>query len=139
MDDHALHAHLIGQQGSRRALNTPALVIDRDALARNVETMAAFAAAKGVRLRPHAKTHKSAHIAKMQIAAGAVGVCCAKLGEAETLSDAGIENILLTSPVVAAPAIERLMALNARTNGLMVVADHPANVDALAAAARGAA
>jgi D-serine deaminase-like pyridoxal phosphate-dependent protein len=139
MNDYDLHAHLIGQQGARRALNTPALIIDRDTLARNIAVMAAFAAAKGVRLRPHAKTHKSAHIAKLQIEAGAVGVCCAKLGEAEALAEMGVENILLTSPVVHAPAIERLAALHAGAEGLMVVADHPTNVDALAAAVRGAA
>jgi D-serine deaminase-like pyridoxal phosphate-dependent protein len=138
MNDYDLHAHLIGQQGARRALNTPALIIDRDTLARNIAVMAAFAAAKGVRLRPHAKTHKSAHIAKLQVEAGATGVCCAKLGEAEALAEMGVENVLLTSPVVHAPAIERLAALHAGAKGLMVVADHPANVDAIEAAVRGA-
>jgi D-serine deaminase-like pyridoxal phosphate-dependent protein len=138
MNDYDLHAHLIGQQGARRTLNTPALIIERDTLARNIAVMAAFASAKGVRLRPHAKTHKSAHIAKLQIEAGAVGVCCAKLGEAEALAEMGVKNILLTSPVVHAPAIERLAALHAGAIGLTVVADHPANVDALAAAVRDA-
>src|SRR3954469_5538390 len=59
---------------------TPALILDRAALERNVAAMAAFAAERGVALRPHAKTHKSAEIARRQIAAGAVGICCAKLG-----------------------------------------------------------
>ncbi|HWU79934.1 MAG TPA: DSD1 family PLP-dependent enzyme, partial [Caulobacter sp.] len=72
MTDHDLHASLIGAQGSRRALNTPVLVIDRPALERNIARMADFAASKGVKLRPHAKTHKSVDIAKLQIAAGAV-------------------------------------------------------------------
>ena len=105
-----LHGHLIGRQGSRRDLNTPALVVDLDALERNIATMAAFARAAGVTLRPHAKTHKSAAIARLQIAAGAVGVCCAKLGEAEALTDAGVDGILITSPVVGAPAVARLAA-----------------------------
>ena len=91
-----LHAHLIGRQGSRRSLNTPALVIDVEALDRNIAAMAAFAAANGLKLRPHAKTHKSVDIARRQIAAGAIGQCCAKLGEAEALADGGVENILIT-------------------------------------------
>lgn len=128
-----LHQHLIGQQGSRRSLNTPALIVDLDVLDRNIATMAQRAAAAGVALRPHAKTHKCAAIARRQIAAGAAGVCCAKLGEAEALTEAGIEGILITSPVVCAPAVERLAALAGRANGLMATCDHPAAVDALAA------
>ncbi len=94
--------------------------------------MAAFARREGVALRPHAKTHKSVQIARRQIAAGAVGVCCAKLGEAEALSDGGIENILITSPVVGTLGVERLAALAPRSPGLMAAVDHPDAVDALA-------
>ena len=130
-----LHRHLVGQQGSRRSLNTPALVLDLEMLDRNIAEMAAFAKAHGVALRPHSKTHKSADVARRQIAAGALGVCCAKLGEAEALAEQGIENLHITSPVVTPQAIDRLVALNARVAGLMLVVDHPANVDALAAAA----
>src|SRR6185312_6094469 len=111
--DFDLHRHLIGQQGSRMARTTPALVIDRDALERNIAAMASFAKAQGVALRPHAKTHKSADIAKLQLKAGALGVCCAKLGEGEALADGGIETILITSPVVTSQAIARLSALHA--------------------------
>lgn len=136
MSDIDLHKHLIGRQGSRLALNTPVLVIDRDALQRNVEAMGAFARANGMALRPHAKTHKSVEIAKLQLAAGAVGVCCAKLGEAEALAEGGVGNILITSPVVTPQAIERLVKLNGKINELRVVADNPDNVDALAAAAK---
>ena len=135
MDTRALHAPLIGQQGSREALNTPVLVIDRDALERNIARMAEFARGKSVALRPHAKTHKSADIARMQVAAGAIGICCAKLGEAEALAaEGGIENILITSPVVSPPAIARLVELRKNRPGLMVVVDHPDNAAALAAA-----
>jgi D-serine deaminase-like pyridoxal phosphate-dependent protein len=134
-----LHRHLIGQQGSRRSLNTPALVLDLDMLERNIAEMASFARAHKVALRPHAKTHKSADIARRQIAAGALGVCCAKLGEAEALAEAGIESLHITSPVVTPQAIDRLMALNAKVKDLMTVVDHPANVEALAAAAAKAA
>ena len=136
LDDVRLHAHLIGKPGSRSELNTPVLVLDRDVLGRNVEKMAAFAKRSGVALRPHAKSHKSLAIARMQLDAGAVGLCCAKLGEAEVLASGGIPSILITSPVVSAPAIERLIALNGRVSDLMVCVDNPANADMLAAAVR---
>jgi D-serine deaminase-like pyridoxal phosphate-dependent protein len=126
-----LHAHLIGRQGSRAALNTPALVVEVDALERNIAAMAAFARRSGLALRPHAKTHKSAEIARRQIAAGAQGVCCAKLGEAEALTDAGIEGILITSPIAGASAIERLVALATRAPTLRAAVDHPSVVEAL--------
>jgi D-serine deaminase-like pyridoxal phosphate-dependent protein len=132
-----LHGHLIGQPDSRKRLNTPALIVDLDALEANIAAMAAFGRDAGIALRPHAKTHKSADIARLQIAADAVGVCCAKLGEAEALAAEGIGSILLTSPVVAAPAIERLVGLNDRIPDLALVADHPQAVAALAAANHG--
>lgn len=125
MDDRALHAHLIGQQGSRAGLNTPVLVLDADALVRNIAAMQARVAAKGISLRPHAKTHKSVDIARLQIAAGAIGVCCAKIGEAEVMVDGGIGGVLITSPVAAPAAIERLAALAGRADGLMATVDNP--------------
>lgn len=137
-DDLTLHNHLIGRQGSRADLNTPALILDIDALDRNIAHMAGLAAARGVALRPHAKTHKSVDIAKRQIAAGAVGVCCAKIGEAEVLAGGGIAGLLITSPVAAPHAIERLAALATRAEGLMATVDHPevaARIDAALAAA----
>lgn len=134
LDDLRLHRPLLGRPGSRRELNTPVLVIDRDALDRNIRKMADFAKSKGIPLRPHAKTHKSVDIARRQMNEGAVGVCCAKLGEAEALAAGGIGSILLTSPVVTGPAIARLIALNARMDDLMVVIDNPSNVTTLAAA-----
>jgi D-serine deaminase-like pyridoxal phosphate-dependent protein len=134
MNDRDLHAHLINQQGGRRSLNTPVLVIDLDAFERNVAEMAAYAKANGLRLRPHAKTHKCAEIARRQVAAGAVGVCCAKLGEAEEMAAGGIASILITSPVVSDPAIQRLVVLNDRIPDLQVTVDNPDNALALAAA-----
>src|SRR5688572_15140326 len=88
--------------------------------------MAALMADHKISLRPHAKTHKSVDIARRQIAAGAVGQCCAKIGEAEALADGGIEGLLITSPVAAPRAIERLAALAGRSPGLMATVDHPA-------------
>ncbi len=138
MNDNELHGHLVGQQGSRRALNTPVLVVDLDALTRNIAAMAAFAKRHAIALRPHSKTHKSPEIARRQIAAGAIGICCAKIGEAEVLADGGVDTGLhITSPVVSTPAIARLVALNARTTGLMCVVDNIANVRAIGAAAEG--
>jgi 3-hydroxy-D-aspartate aldolase len=128
MGDFELHAHLIGAADSRRQLNTPALVIDIEALDRNIARMAAFARAAGLQLRPHTKTHKSVDIGRRQIAAGAVGLCCAKLGEAEVLADGGLTGLHITSPVVSAPGIARLMRLAARVAGLTVVADNADNV-----------
>lgn len=136
--DRDLHAHLIDQQGSRADLNTPVLVLDVNALDRNIQRMAALAAHHRVGLRPHAKTHKSVDIAKRQIGSGAVGVCCAKIGEAEALSEGGVTGILITSPVAAPRAIERLAVLAARADGLIAVVDHPevaARIDTALAAA----
>jgi D-serine deaminase-like pyridoxal phosphate-dependent protein len=121
----------------RADLPTPAIVLDRAALERNIAKMAGFAAARGVALRPHAKTHKSSAIGRRQIAAGAVGLCCAKLGEAEALAADGLGDLHLTSPVVAPGAIARLIGLHRRIDGLSVVADHPANVRQLDAANAG--
>lgn len=132
-DDPTLHRHLIGQQGSRADLNTPVLVLDADALDRNIAAMAELVAARGVGLRPHAKTHKSVDIAKRQLAAGAAGVCCAKIGEAEVLAGGGVTGILITSPVAAPQAIERLAALANSAEGLMAVVDHPAVATRIAA------
>jgi 3-hydroxy-D-aspartate aldolase len=137
MTDEMMHSHLVGRSGGRREFNTPVLVVDLDALERNIERMAQWAAKHNLSLRPHIKTHKSTEIARLQQKAGAIGFCCAKLGEAEALADNGItDSLLLTSPVTSDPAIQRLIELNARTNGLMCVVDHPQNVKALGEAAR---
>jgi len=128
----------IGVKGSRRHLNTPALLLDLDALERNIAAMAAYAKKAGIQVRPHSKGAKSVGIARRQVSAGAIGICCATLGEAEALASGGIENILITSPVVTPAMIDRLIALNGQSKGLMVVADNPANVEALAAASAAA-
>ncbi|MDB5670993.1 MAG: family PLP-dependent enzyme, partial [Alphaproteobacteria bacterium] len=110
------------------------MVIDLPALDRNIAAMADWALAQGIALRPHAKTHKSGEIARRQIAAGAVGICCAKLGEAEALAAEGVGDILITSPIVSAQAIARLVRLSREVERLAVVVDHPDNVDRIAAA-----
>src|SRR6185295_1493893 len=124
MSTESLNSHLISVPDGRARLQTPALVIDLDAFERNVARMVAHAKKSGIGLRPHAKTHKSAEIARRQIAAGANGICCAKLGEAEALAAQGIDSILLTSPVVTDAGIARLMTLNAQIRELIVVTDN---------------
>src|SRR5688572_17699166 len=93
------------------AVDTPALVIDLDAFERNLDAMAAAARKLGVRLRPHAKTHKSPIIAAAQIARGAVGVCCQKVAEAEVLVAGGVSDVLVSNEVVGARKLERLAQL----------------------------
>jgi len=131
----ALNASLIGHRGSANRLQTPALLIDLDLFEANLRRMQQHCTSHGIALRPHAKTHKSVEIARRQIAAGAVGICCAKLGEAEVMAAGAIDSILITSPIVTPAGIERLVQLNRRQPELLVVVDHPDNVDALAQAA----
>ncbi len=136
MTTQGLNDDLIGNEDAGALLQTPALVIDLDRLERNIAKMAEHAKRHGISLRPHAKTHKSAAIAKLQIAAGALGVCCAKLGEAEALAEGGIGAILITSPVVTERGIARLVALNARMPDLMATTDNAEVASRLAAAAK---
>ncbi len=126
--------YLLGVAAGRHKLDTPALVLDRDALASNIAKMAAFAEGHGIGLRPHIKSHKSVRIAQMQIAAGALGVSCATLGEAQAMVEAGIPGVLVTSPVVGTNKLRRLVALadKAGPRQLMVVVDDPRNVAELA-------
>jgi D-serine deaminase-like pyridoxal phosphate-dependent protein len=125
----------LGRSGSRHRVATPALILDVDALDRNIARMAERAKRAGLKLRPHAKSHKSAFIARRQVAAGAVGVCCAKLGEAEALAQEGIDGILITSPVAGAAAARRAAALSKKLVDFAVVVDHPDGVRALQEAA----
>ncbi len=136
MTAQALNADLIGVPGGRLQLQTPALLIDLDAMERNIARVTEHARTHNIALRPHAKTHKCSQIARMQLDAGALGICVAKLGEAEALADAGIESILITSPVVTERGIARLIALNGRLRALMAVCDNAEVAKRLAHAAR---
>lgn len=133
---------LIGRPGGRADITTPALVLDLDALEANLAAMTAWAKSQDIALRPHAKTHKCATVGRLQMDGGALGLCCAKLAEAEALAaaekGAGLDRFLLTSPVVGARKIDRLMTLAAGCAELMVVVDDVGNVEALAAAAEAA-
>jgi D-serine deaminase-like pyridoxal phosphate-dependent protein len=116
-------------------LPTPALILDLDAMTRNLDKMAGHCRAANVRLRPHAKTHKSPVIAKAQLVRGATGICVAKLSEAEMMIGAGITDILVTTGIVDPLRIRRLVALAGTHPTLRAVTDHAANVDLLASAA----
>jgi D-serine deaminase-like pyridoxal phosphate-dependent protein len=117
-------------------LETPALIVDLDILDRNIKAMAEAARRQGIALRPHIKTHKTVAIAHRQMAAGAVGIACATLGEAEVMAAAGLPDILITRAVVGRAKIERLCALSRLTH-MQVVTDSPENVDELAEIADG--
>lgn len=102
-------------------LDTPALIVDEPTMQRNIAEMASFAASAGVTLRPHIKTHKTPQISRLQMAAGAVGITCAKLGEAEVMVEqAEVSDILIAYPVVGAAKISRLLTLMERAR--MIVA-----------------
>ena len=127
---------LIGKSGSRVLLDTPALCVDLDAMERNIASMAEFCRHKRIALRPHAKTHKSVKIGERQIVAGAIGLCCATIGEAEIMVEGGIKGVHVTSPQVTPSKIARVVALNlAAKDGFSVVVDHPQNLADLAVAA----
>src|ERR1035437_5330481 len=90
-------------------IDTPALLLDHAKLIRNIARMATFAAGGPAHLRPHSKTHKCVEIARLQLDAGAVGITCAKFGEAEALADGGIADILIANQVVGPIKIARLI------------------------------
>ncbi len=118
-------------------LDTPALLVDLDTMEKNIARVAAECRAHGVAWRPHSKAHKTPQIGQLQIAAGAIGVTCAKLGEAEVMAAAGIGSILVANQIVGAAKISRLMALG-RLAEIIVAVDSLANLDELDASARAA-
>ena len=132
----AAESHVIGMPVD--ALDTPCLLIDLDKVERNLDAMARAFASTAVRLRPHGKTHKSPALARMQMQRGAVGICCAKLGEAEVMAAAGISDILVTTEIVGQSKIRRLLGLASYTRVTTVVdSEYPASQISDAAAAAG--
>ena len=116
-------------------VDTPALLVDLDAFEHNIALMAKMVASFGVNHRPHAKTHKSPDVARRQIAAGAVGQCCQKVGEAEVLVAGGIEDVLVSNQVVGPRKLDRLAAL-ARQARIGVCVDDAGNIEDINAAAK---
>lgn len=115
-------------------IDTPVLLVDLDDLEFNIDKLATHFGQAGKQLRPHIKSHKTPAIAHLQLQAGAIGVTCAKLGEAEVMADAGIDDILIANEVVGRHKVPRLMDL-ARRCDIMVAVDHPDNLADLDAAA----
>jgi D-serine deaminase-like pyridoxal phosphate-dependent protein len=119
------------------ALDTPALLVDLDVMAANIARIVATCRAHGVAWRPHSKAHKTPEIAKLQIAAGAIGVTCAKLAEAEVMAGVGIRDILIANQIVGPLKVARLVALSGYADPIVCV-DSDANLNELdAAVARG--
>lgn len=112
-------------------LETPCLILDLDLLESNIRTMQDAANRAGKNLRPHAKTHKCSALARKQLEAGAIGICAAKLSEAEVLVEKGIENVLITGPVAVDARLDRLVELLTVSSSLTVAVDHPLVVDTL--------
>jgi 3-hydroxy-D-aspartate aldolase len=120
---------------SKADLPTPALVVDIDKLESNVSQMAAYAQQAGVSLRPHVKTHKVPEIGRRQVAAGAIGLCCATIREAETMARAGLSGLLITSEQVGVNKIARLIRLTEQRPDTMSVVDSPEHAKELSEAA----
>lgn len=118
-------------------IDTPALIVDLDAFEANLDAMAHAIDTAGVKLRAHAKTHKSPVIARLQMARGAVGQCVQKVAEAEALAWGGVPDILVSNEVVGASKLARLAAL-AHIAKIAVCADDAAQVDAIGQAAQDA-
>ncbi|HWK81364.1 MAG TPA: alanine racemase, partial [Thermomicrobiales bacterium] len=93
-------------------IDTPTLIVDETIMHRNIAEMAAFAKSVGVSLRPHIKTHKTPQIARLQLAAGAIGITCAKVGEAEVMIEqAGVQDVLIAYPTVGDQKFRRIVEL----------------------------
>ena len=114
-------------------IDTPALVVDLDIVEANIARIAAACRESGVRWRPHIKGLKTPEIVKKAVAAGAFGITCAKLGEAEVMTAAGIRNILIANQIVGPAKIARLVTLLDKAEPIIAV-DSIANVDALSEA-----
>ena len=126
------------QAGAARSdIDTPALLVDLDVMERNIATMSAFFRDRPAKLRPHFKSPKAPAIAARLLAAGAIGMTCAKVGEAEVLVQHGVRDILIANQVVGPQKIARLVSLAGQAD-LMVAVDCRENVDALSAAATSA-
>lgn len=123
---------------SKWELDTPALCVDLDKLEQNIATLKTSLAGSGVASRPHAKTHKSAAIAKLQLAAGAIGICTAKVSEAEALFAEGVQKILMTTCNVSRSKIQRAMNIRRKNRDFIQAVDNPQNAQDLSDAAKAA-
>jgi D-serine deaminase-like pyridoxal phosphate-dependent protein len=116
------------------SLETPVPVIDLDIVEHNLVRMQDYARAHGLALRPHIKTHKLPYFAKRQVELGAIGITCQKLGEAEVMAEAGLDDILISYPLIGAAKARRLASLTAKAR-MRVAIDNPMALETIAAAA----
>ena len=123
----------IGQ--SVEEVDTPALIVELDAFEANLQRMARLGKEYGINFRPHAKTHKTPAIAQLQVRAGAIGVCCQKVAEAEVMVEGGIADVYVSNEVVGRKKVERLAALGRRAR-ISTCIDHPDQIQPLSDAAR---
>ena len=131
---HARRQEMLPKPGDAVAdLSTPRPVIDEDRMRANIARVQAYADQHGMAFRPHIKTHKLPSVAKLQVEAGAKGINCQKITEAEVFADAGFADILITFNILGAEKLERLAALNDRIDRLSVVADSRETVEGLSA------
>ena len=114
-------------------INTPTVLIDRDIVERNILRFQEYCAQKKIALRPHIKTHKLVELAQLQVAAGAVGINCQKLGEAEVMAAHGLDDILITYNIIGEVKLARLLSLSAKVHRLTVTADSDFTVQGLSA------
>ena len=125
------NTHLVNIPGGLAQFSTPALLLDLEQAEENIQIMMEHCQRTGQKLRPHTKSHKSSELAKKQVEAGAVGVCCATLREAEAMTASGLKGVLLTSPIAGLPKINRLIELNRQSGDILAVVDDPATVSLL--------
>ncbi|MCA1583986.1 MAG: alanine racemase, partial [Acidobacteria bacterium] len=121
---------------SKWELDTPALCVDLDRMEQNLTVMRSKLATTRIASRPHAKTHKCPAIAKLQLAGGSIGICTAKVSEAEVFAAHGIDRILMTTSNVTPAKIRRAMAIRTKTPQFVQAVDHPQNARDLSDAAR---
>src|SRR5262245_21994319 len=121
---------------SKWELDTPALCLDLDKFEKNIATMQAALKTYGIPSRPHAKTHKTPAIAKRQIATGSIGICCAKLSEADVFLNAGIGQVLMTTSNPSPRKIRHAMQLRKKHPGFIQAVDEEQNARDLSAAAK---
>jgi D-serine deaminase-like pyridoxal phosphate-dependent protein len=129
---HARPQEMLPKPGDAVAdLSTPRPLIDEARMSANIARVQAYADQHGLSFRPHIKTHKLPSVARLQVEAGAKGINCQKISEAEVFADAGFEDILITFNILGADKLERLAALNDRIADLKVVADSRVTVEGL--------
>jgi 3-hydroxy-D-aspartate aldolase len=116
-------------------IETPALIVDLDTLEENLQKLATYCQHHDIALRPHAKTHKSVNIARLQIELGAAGICCQKTSEAEVFVNGGIDDVLITNQIIGPAKVDRIMTM-AREARVAVCVDNQTNAAELDGAAR---